>query len=164
MIASSAQRLLDADLQKADFRIGESKGFWWLTHPVYEMRWPFVYTWIQAAPRANSPDRWLVRWDVEGYNTQSPTGAFWDDEKNDFLVPTRWPKGKPNSPVSAIFKVEGWAAPGRGFYHPYDRQANHGHTEWPKQNPCYIWTAQNTLTDFISLVHRLLNCEDYLGC
>lgn len=164
MTQSTAQRLLLEDIQRTEFRIGQSKGQWRLAREVTEASWPYVFTWIQAASRATGPDQFLVRWDVAGYGSQSPTGAFWDEPQNQFLEPVKWPKGRAGSPVAAVFKVEGWAAPGRGFYHPYDRLARAGHDHWATDNPQYIWTTQNTLTDFISLVHRWLNSEDYLGC
>lgn len=161
---SAAQRLLESDLEQAAFLLGVAAGRWSLAREVSDAAWPHVYTRVSAAPRSNSPDSMIVRWDVEGYNSQSPTGAFWDEATGGFLDPAKWPKGRPNSPVAGVFKVEGWAAPGRGFYHPYDRQARQGHNDWPTNNPQYVWSDQNTLTDFIHLVHRWLNCEDYLGC
>lgn len=163
MSASAAQRLLEADLQRAEFQIGVAKNQWLLAREVCELSWPHVFTWVSAAPRPNSPDRLLVRWNLDGYNSQSPTGGFWDEATNNFVAAPRWPKGRKGSVVAEVFKVEGWAAPGRGFYHPFDRQAMAGHP-WVTQNPQYVWTARNTLTDFLSLVHRWLNCEDYLGC
>lgn len=164
MAATAAQRLLEADLCRADFPIGVAAGKWSLAEPVTETSWPFVYTVVQAAPRSNSPEQMLVRWNLDNYGYQSPTGGFWDMAINDFVPTSRWPKGRPSSPVASVFKVSGWAAPGRGFYHPYDRLARHGHNDWPRDNPQYIWTNQNSLTDFLHLVHRWLNCEDYLGC
>jgi hypothetical protein len=164
MTASTSQRLLEADLQRAEFLIGVSKGYWTLAHEISGADWPHVYTWVQAAPRENSPERMLVRWDVNEYGAQSPTGAFWDEGAQNFLAIEKWPKGRPKSPVDAVFKVAGWAAPGKGFYHPFDRQAHHNHSNWLTENPKCIWSDQNTLTDFVSLVHRWLNCEDYLGC
>jgi len=161
--ASNAQRLLEADLQRADFRIGVANGHWCLAREMSETDWPAVFTWVRAAPRANGPERLLVRWDLEGYNAHSPTGAFWDQSQKTYLSPGLWPKGRGGSVVAAVFKVHGWAAPGRGFYHPYDRQAQQGH-DWARQNPQHIWTTKNVLTDFIALVHRWLNCDDYLGC
>jgi hypothetical protein len=164
MSVSAAQRLLGEDLKRAEFQIGVANGHWQLARPVAEESWPYVYTWVQAAARPNSPGRLLVRWDLQGYNAQSPTGAFWDDEKGAFLATNAWPKGRPGSVVGSAFKVSGWAAPGQGFYHPFDRQAQVGHAHWATQNPRCVWTNQHTLTDFISLVHRWLNCEAYLGC
>lgn len=164
MVLSAAQRLLECDLLRADFRIGASKGFWRLARPISELEWPAVYTVVTPAPRTTGPGEFLVRWDVDGYNSQSPTGAFWDADGSRFLPAAKWPKGRPGSVVANVFKVTGWAAPGQGFYHPYDRKARAGHNNWPSDNPSYVWTANNTLTDFICLVHRWLNCEDYLGC
>ena len=164
MARSAAQRLLEADLNGAEFQIGVSKGHWHLASEVSESIWPYVYTSIQAAPRPNSPEQLMVRWNVDGYGSQPQTGAFWDKTTNNFLAIEMWPKGRPNSIVASVFKVSGWAAPGQGFYHPFDRQARNGHNDWPIQNPQYVWTENNTLVDFISLVHRWLNCEDYHGC
>ncbi len=165
MAASSAQRLLEADLARPEFRIGLANGHWELAAPVSEADWPVAFTWVRAAPRERGPARFLVRWDVAGYNEQRPTGAFWDETKKTYLDPGAWPKGVPGSVVEAVFKVTGWAAPGRGFYHPYDRLAWAGHEgQWTQQNPQYLWTKDNVLTDFLVLVHRWLNCEVYLGC
>lgn len=164
MVATTAQRLLAVDLQRADFRIGVSKNHWDIAHEISEGNWPYIFTWIQAAPRPNNPDRFLVRWNIDGYGSQPTTGAFWDKDANNFLQPNQWPKGRPGSVVESVFKVTGWAAPGQGFYHPFDRQARNGHTNWPTNHPQYVWTEKNTLTDFISLIYRWLNCEDYYGC
>ena len=160
----AAQRLFEDDLGRAEFLIGVAEGKWSLQQAVTEAAWPGVFTTVRAAQRPNSPADFVVRWHVAGYGQQSPTGAFWDLETNDFLPPQRRPKGRPGSPVAAVFKVESWAAPGKGFYHPYDRQARQGHDHWPTDNPQFVWTKDNTITDFLHLVHRWLNCEDYLGC
>jgi hypothetical protein len=164
MPVTSAQRLLEADLDRPEFRIGVDKGHWALAESVSEAQWPAVFTWITAAARTAGPTRWLVRWDVADYNAQRPTGAFWDSEKKTFLDTGSWPKCQPGSVGAGVFKIEGWAAPGRGFYHPYDRLAWAGHEEqWTKAHPEFLWTAANTLTDFITLVHRWLTNEAYLG-
>lgn len=159
-----AQRLLEADLESAEFKIGVAKGHWGLVKDVCETDWPHVWIWVRAAPRPQSPDRFIVRWALDNYKSTSPTGGFWDVASQNFLPKTNWPKGKPGSLVAMVFKVDGWAAPGTGFYHPYDRLARHGHEEWPAKHPQRIWTEKNSITDFVILVHRWLNCEDYLGC
>lgn len=164
MAVTSAQRLLEADLDRPEFRIGVAKGQWELVEHPSEATWPAVFTWIAAALRQNGPARWLVCWDVANYNAQRPTGAFWDQEKKDFLVKGAWPKCQAGSVAAGVFKVDGWAAPGRGFYHPYDRLAWAGHeTQWTTAHPQFLWTTETTLTDFITLVHRWLNNEAYLG-
>jgi len=164
MTATLSQRLLETDLASGDFCIGEAKGCWKLAQPVTEQAWPAVFTFISAAERPNCPVEFLVRWDLDQYGSQSPSGAFWDAESNSFLAIPKWPKGKPGSVVEAVFKTVGWAAPGQGFYHPYDRKAMHNHVKWPAAHPQYMWTKENVLPDFISLVHRYLNSDDYLGC
>jgi len=164
MAVTSAQRLLEADLNRPEFRTGVEKCQWALAEPVSEASWPFVYTWITAASRGKGAARWLVRWDVAKYNAQRPTGGFWDPEKKDFLAGSAWPKCQAGSVGAAVFKVEGWAAPGKGFYHPYDRLAWAGHeTQWTTAHPQSLWSEQNTLTDFITIVHWCLNNEAYLG-
>lgn len=164
MAATSAQRLLDADLNRPEFLIGVDKGQWALAEPVSEASWPFIYTWVTAARREKGPVRWLVRWDVSGYNAQRATGAFWNPERKDFLDRGAWPKSLSGSVPASVFKTDGWAAPGKGFYHPYDRLAWAGHeAQWTQSHPQFLWTAENTLTDFITLVHRWLNSEAYLG-
>lgn len=164
MAATSAQRLLEADLNRPEFLIGVDKGQWALAQPVSEASWPFVYTWVTAALREKGLVRWLVRWDVSGYNAQRATGGFWNLEGQDFLDRGAWPKCHGGSVASSVFKTDGWAAPGRGFYHPYDRLAWAGHeAQWTLSHPQFLWTAENTLTDFIRLVHRWLNSEAYLG-
>jgi len=144
-------------LQRADFLMGVASGRWSLAREVTETAWPYVFTFVAAAPRPKSSERWLVRWDLDGYNAQSPTGAFWNDLVTDetpaetFLPPQKWPKGRPGSVVAAVFKVDGWAAPGKGFYHPYDRFARNGHNDWPTANPTCVWTPNHTLVDFLAL-------------
>ena len=162
MAASSAQRLLEADLQRADFLIGVDKGHWSLAQPVRESDWPRVFTWVRAAPRPNGPEQWLVRWDVAGYNEQSPTGAFWDAAAA-LLPGALWPKAMADSVAAKVFRIDGWKLSGQAFYHPYDRLARQDHRQWPEQHARYVWTNANVLTDFIVLVHRWLNCEAYLG-
>lgn len=163
MAASSAQRLLEADLARADFRIGADKGYWSLAQPVSEQAWPSVFTWVAAAPRGNAPDRYLVRWDVAGYSGQSPTGAFWDDATAALLPKASWPKGRPGTVVERVFRTDSWQLAGQAFYHPYDRRARSDHNQWATDMPLVVWTQEKTLTDFLLLVHRWLNCEDYLG-
>lgn len=164
MAASTPQRLLERDLAAAPFQMGVTSGKWRLAQPVDESTWPMVFTHVQAAKREGSSAEMLVRWDLAGYGEQSPTGAFWDAATSDYLATAKWPKGRVGSTVEAVFKVSQWVAPGRGFYHPYDRQANNGHVQWPTADPQHVWNKNNTITDFLHLVHRWLNCEAYLGC
>jgi hypothetical protein len=171
LAATAAQRLAERDLAGVDFLAGVANGRWSLAREVTEARWPAVFTYVTTAARPNSPDRLLVRWDLDGYSAQSPTGAFWNDAvdqwetlSDNFLPTNKWPRGRPETVVATVFKISGWAAPGKGFYHPYDRLARQGHDAWTQANPNFIWTPDRTMVDFLALVHRWLNCEDYLGC
>jgi hypothetical protein len=160
-VKSNARRLIEAELASAEFRAGEIRGWWRLATPIDQLQWPCVFTRVRAAPRPNSPDEWLVRWDVDNYTAQRCTGGFWDESKGEFLAAASWPKGREGSTVAAVFKTQGWAAPGRGFYHPWDRLAAPGHAEWTDVS--FNWRPEITLTDYISQFHRWLNCEDYRG-
>jgi hypothetical protein len=159
-MTSTAQRLLEADLAGAAFRAGELSGNWRLAKPVAELQWPHVFTWVRAAARANSPGMWLVRWDAENYGSGPITGGFWDEATAGCLAPEKWPKGRPGSVVATVFKTSGWAAPGRGFYHPWDRLALPGH---PWSDPKFAWSPRITIAEYVAQFHRWLNCEDYLG-
>jgi len=103
---------------------------------------------------------WLVRWDVENYGSEPITGGFWDESTANFLAPEKWPKGTPGSVVASVFKTNGWAAPGRGFYHPWDRLARPGH-QW--SDPRFAWNEKITIAEYVAQFHRWLNCKDYLG-
>lgn len=156
----SAQRLLIADLAGAVFRAGEIRGSWKLVGSGSELPWPHVYTHVAAAPRANSPDQWLVRWDATGYGSGPITGGFWDSASGGYLAKEKWPKGRAGSVVASVFKTDGWAAPGEGFYHPWDKRALHGH---PWVDPRFAWNSKVTIAEYVAQFHRWLTCEDYLG-
>lgn len=161
-MSSTAQRLLDADLAGAQFRAGEVRGDWSLAGSIEELQWPYVFTEIAAADRPNSQQRWLVRWDATGYGSGPITGAFWDAAAAAFLASHKWPTGKVGTTVASVFKTQGWAAPGQGFYHPWDRTALNGHQQqW--SDPRWLWTTKVTIADYVALFHRWLNSEDYLG-
>lgn len=156
----AAQRLLLVDLVSAEFRAGEVRGDWKLTSPMSGLPWPYVFTEVSAAPRPNSPERWLVRWDATGYGSGPITGGFWDATTGAFLSKDKWPKGRPGSVVASVFKTDGWAAPGAGFYHPLDRQALAGH---PWTDSRYTWNTSVTIATYVALFNRWLHCEDYHG-
>lgn len=162
-MSSSHEKLLQEDLLRADFRIGVDKGYWAINEDE-PSDWPFLYTDIKPASRVNGTEIFVVKWDLTGYNANPPNGAFWDTATHDYLPIERWPKGKSGSVVEGVFKTAGWTNPGKGFYHPFDRTALNGHHDWPRDNPAFIWGADNTITDFICLVHRWLNSEEYIGC
>ena len=64
----------------------------------------------------------------------------------------------------AVFRTTvGFGGCGGAFYHPADRIATHGHTQWPTQQPHLVWTSSHTIVDYLEEFHALLNCGDYLS-
>lgn len=159
-MSTNAQRLLVADLASAAFRAGLLRGDWALCEPAEGMAWPYLYTYVTAASRPNSPNQWLVRWDATNYGSGPITGGFWDFSGKTFLAKEKWPKARAGSVVASVFKTDGWAAPGQGFYHPWDRTALFGHT-W--SDPVWMWKPQITIVEYNAQFHRWLISEDYLG-
>lgn len=159
-MSSNAQRLLEADLTGVAFRAGELRGDWALVGAVRDLGWPYVFTHVTAAARSSGPERWLVRWDATNYGSGAITGGFWDAESNMFLAKEKWPKGRPGSVVATVFKTDGWAAPGQGFYHPWDCKALPGH---PWTDPRWAWKPDVTIAEYNAQFHRWLTSGDYLG-
>jgi hypothetical protein len=159
-MSTNAHRLLVSDLAGAGFRAGELRGDWTLIGAAQEISWPYVFTLVRAAARQNCPEQWLVRWDATNYGSAPLTGGFWDADTASFLAKEKWPRGRQGSVIASVFKIEGWAAPGQGFYHPWDRTAlaNHSWTD-----PRWAWKPELTLADYVAQFHRWLNSEDYLG-
>lgn len=158
------QRLFEADLQSAAYRIGVEKGWWAQAEPAAlpdGAAWPRVFFWMAAAPRVRAPDRFYVALDVMGYRSVPPTGTFWDPVKKAALEFGERPKGKPGGRLAMVFRTD-WEG-GRAFYHPYDRVAAQGHSQWATEQPHLIWTSSRTIVDYLEEFQSLLATEDYLG-
>ena len=158
------QRLFEADLASAEFRAGVMKGYWNLagTDVLSELpAWPARVLWMAAAPRPNAPGRYYVQLDLSGYRSFPPTGTFWDPNTRTTLELSKRPKGRPGSRFAKVFRTD-WEN-GSAFYHPYDRVAARGHTDWPKDQPHLVWDSNHTIVDYLEEFHSLLNCGDYLG-
>jgi hypothetical protein len=159
------QRLLEADLQSAPYRIGAAKGLWAQaeTEALPDgAAWPRVFFWMAAAPRERAPGRYYVALDANGYRSVPPTGTFWNPDRKATLELARRPKGKAGSRFAMVFRTD-WGESYRAFYHPYDRVATQGHGEWPKQQPHLIWTNAHTIVDYLEEFQSLLMTGDYLG-
>ncbi len=159
------QRLFDADLLSAEFRCGVVKDRWGEAGAdvIPEgAAWPRKFFWLAAAPRENAPERFYVALDAAGYRLNSPTGTFWDPANKTLLDFGKFPKGKPNSRFSMVFRTN-WGESRRAFYHPYDRVAAQSHGQWPREQPHLVWTNDHTIVDYLEEFQSLLNCGDYLG-
>ncbi|MGH6875746.1 MAG: DUF7665 family protein [Rhizomicrobium sp.] len=163
---SPSQRLFEADVQSAPFRIGVAKGLWALAEPNAlpdGAEWPRAFFWMAAAPRDKAPERFYIALDLSGYRSMPPTGAFWDPAAKAPLDLSKWPKGTQGSRFAMVFRTSGFVGCGAAFYHPYDRVAREGHPQWPAEQPHLVWTDSRTIVDYLEEFQALLNCEDYLG-
>jgi hypothetical protein len=161
MPSSPDERTLNADIEAAPFQIGVNKSQWDVAEAAVipeGLTWPYRIFWVAAANRPSAPARFYLRLDCQGYPVSAPTGSFWDPERKDLLAPNKWPKG--NERVSAVFRPDWNSAV---FYHPYDRVAASGHDQWKTQHPHLIWDSKHTIVEYLSEMHDLLNCADYLG-
>jgi hypothetical protein len=149
------KRALLSDLEDAPFQIGVANGYWGLA----EIAWPFAVFWVAAALRPNSPDRFFVRLDFQGYPTQAPTGNFCDPTTKEALPSGRRPKGRER--VEKVFRTD-WEG-GRAFYHPYDRGAAASHPNWAQESPRRAWTRDRSIVDLLGVLHDLLNSSEYTG-
>jgi hypothetical protein len=73
------QRLFEADVQSAPYRIGVAKGLWAVAGADVlpdGAAWPKAFFWMAAAPRANAPERFYVALDLSGYRFVAPSGTF----------------------------------------------------------------------------------------
>jgi hypothetical protein len=103
------QRLFESDLASAEFRAGALKGLWGLACEEVlpeQPAWPLRILWVEAAPRAEAPDRFYLRLDLDGYRTVPPTGTFWDPSAGEALVPEKRPKGKNDSRFAKVFRTD----------------------------------------------------------
>lgn len=160
------QRLFEADLQSAAYRNGVAKGLW--AEADADARpdgaaWPNAYFWMAAAPREGAPDRYYVALNLSGYRSVPPTGPFWDPVKKQVLELGKWPKGKPNSRFTLVFRTDGFSFAGRAFYHPYDRSPLSDHPNWPVEQPHLVWTDSHTIVNYLEEFQSLLMSGDYIG-
>jgi hypothetical protein len=160
------QRLFEADLLSAEYRNGVAKGLWAEAEANARpdgAAWPNAYFSMAAAPRTGAPDHYYVALNLSGYRSVPPTGPFWDPVKKQVLELGKWPKGKPGSRFATVFRIEGFSAAGRAFYHPYDRAPAQDHPQWRTEQPHLIWTDSHTIVNYLEEFQSLLVCGDYVG-
>lgn len=167
-MAASDQRLFEVDLQLAEYRAGVMKGLWAQAEPGAlpdgdRAAWPNAYFWMAAASRDGAPDRHYVALNLSGYNSVPPTGPLWDPVKKQTLELGKWPKGKPNSRFSLVFRTAGFSFSGRALYHPYDRSPLSDHPQWRTEQPHLVWDSSHTIVHYLEEFQTLLMSEDYIG-
>ncbi len=150
---SAPERLLRADLEGAEFAAGADRGYWQLI----SLQWPHAVIAVAAASRTGGPQRYVLRFDFSGY-PEAPTAQLWDVDTSSQLAVSAWPGGGPR--IIAAFNPS-WKVD--ALYIPVDRVALEGHPAWLERYSCHVWDAAGDLTQYLRLVHGLLNDASYTG-
>jgi hypothetical protein len=154
MSLSPDERTFRAHLHGGNFLRGAARGRWRLV----SLSWPVAVIAIGAAHRSGSPAEYGFRFELTNYPQAGPTAQPWDSNHDTALAVGRWPTGK--SRVAAAFNA-GWNP--SALYLPCDRIAIQGHDGWRTQHPHLIWSPTGDITQYLRIVHELLNSSDYTG-
>ena len=136
------------------FLRGQVRGRWRLIR----VTWPHAVIAVSAAPRAGSPSEYGFRFELTNYPQLLPTAQPWDLEQDGPLPTTRWPTGR--SRLAGAFAPH-WNS--QALYLPCDRLAIQGHDAWITQHPSMIWKPTGDITQYLAILHDLLNSSDYTG-
>jgi hypothetical protein len=149
--------MFDLHMKQADFQIGIDEGMWGIANEnsCYS-EWPYIYIWIKAKEKPNSPERYFFRFDLSNYPSSAPTACPWDFEGKCRLESNKWPRG--SRFVSNTFNPT-WNQ--TALYAPCDRIAMAGHEGWKDQFPELWWQASFKITVYLNFLFRLLNSSDY---
>lgn len=148
------ERTFRQHLAGGAFGRGAAHGRWRLV----QVAWPHALIAVSAAARDGSPSEYGFRFELTNYPQVPPTAQPWDLEVNRPLAPTRWPTGPKR--LAAAFNP-GWNA--QAIYIPCDRMAIQGHDPWRTQHPSMIWSPSGDITQYLRILHELLNSGDYTG-
>ncbi|MDO8912181.1 MAG: hypothetical protein Q7U11_02400 [Phenylobacterium sp.] len=141
---------LRADVAKAAFRVGAAEGRWCLG----AIAWPFV----EVAVSARDGREFVLRFRCDGFPQTPPSAQPWDAQRAQPLAHGLWPRSH-GGRLGAVFRPD-WKG-GSALYLPCDRESIVGHDEWRSQMPSKIWRPAAGLTQYLELVHELLNSRDY---
>lgn len=144
------ERAFRADAAKPAFRLAQAEN----RYRLIGITWPIVLAAITAADGTE----FCLRFDCSGYPSAAPTGRLWDPVRNSPLAHASWPRSK-GGRVQAVFKPE-WKE-GTALYLPCDRVSREGHDNWRQEAPTMIWNPSRGITQYLEIVHELLNCGDY---
>jgi hypothetical protein len=145
------EKALRAHVAKAVFRAAAAKDRWRLI----DISWPHVFIGVKA----KDGREFVLRFNCAGFPAQPPTAGPWDIQCNSILAFDQWPRSK-GGRLGAVFNT-GWKN-GTALYLPCDREAIPGHAHWQTQMPSKLWRPDAGLSQYLELVHELLNCRDYL--
>jgi len=143
------ERALMADLAKASFRLGVAEKRWALLG----ITWPHVHISVTA----RDGRRFVLRFDCAGY-PNAPTARLWDMARDAAPLEQDWPQSG-GGRMGAVFRRD-WKG-GTALYLPCDRESIAGHDNWRIEMPSKIWRPSVGITQYLELVHELLNSNDY---
>jgi len=143
------EKALRADLESGRFLAGEARKRWRFV----SVEWPIV----QIAVAARDGWEYVLRFDCSGHPQCPPTARLWDINKNVPLEVSQWPKG--GGRIAAVFRND-WKG-GTALYLPCDRIAIEGHDNWRTEHPSKIWNPSKGITQYLEIVHELLQSRDY---
>ena len=149
------EQVFRAHLEAGPFQNGVGRGRWRLL----SLKWPHALIAIQAADRVGGPAEYVLRFECTNYPQTAPTARPWDADTNSSLPPGIWPNGKIRVPLAFN---PGWKD-GQCLYLPCDRLSIEGHDAWRTQHPSMIWSPASDITQYLRIVHDLLNSSDYSG-
>lgn len=154
------EKLFRSHLQSIDFLLGLKKGAWGYTSDEVDWpEWPVFFFWIAAAPRENSPSKYVMRFELSGYNPSAPLGIFWDQEGKKILPISKWPK------VTGVheqaFRRD--INHGTALYAPWDRCGLNHHPEWREKHRGFSWEHGDEISKYLRIMHSILNSESYHG-
>lgn len=153
-VASPDEQAFRSHLRLPPYLAGAEAGRWLLL----QLQWPIAFIAVHAAARENSPDAFVLRFDLDGYPQIAPTAGPWDFFTGGLLTEAGRPKGER---VGLAFRTN-WES-GRALYIPCDRVALTSHTNWPTQYPTWTWDSSKQISFYLRLVFQLLNDPDYTG-
>lgn len=148
------ERTFRAHLKGGPFLRGVARKRWRLV----SISWPYSVIAMTAAAREGSPNEYGFRFELTNYPQALPTAQPWDLQRDAPLEPERWPTGR--SRVAGAFNP-GWNR--QALYLPCDRLAFPGHEAWRTQHPAMIWSRAGDITQYLRIIHELLNSSDYTG-
>lgn len=148
------ERTFRAHIKAGAFLRGQARGRWRLI----KVDWPHAVIAVSAAPRVGSPEEYGFRFELTNYPQSPPTAQPWDIEHERPLETTRWPTGR--SRLAGAFNPA-WNV--QALYLPCDRLAIAGHDAWAVQHPSMIWQSTGDITQYLRIIHELLNSGDYTG-
>ncbi len=150
------ERAFRSHIEKGPFRSGVAQGHWRLI----SINWPFTTIAVSAASRPNGPSEYAFRFNLTNYTQMAPTACPWNCENDTPLEDGKRPHG--GDRVNLAFRTD-WKN-GIALYLPCDREAmDAGHAGWQNTHPWMLWNPNGDITQYLRIIHDLLNSKDYKG-